>query len=588
MNPADLKLDAVNWEHGMLLTPEHFLRQERYFDACLLWSLRYSSHEFGLVGGGPRLPEAERGAVRHDPVLAIDQNEEQLSISVSQCRAITPAGCIVDVDPEHAIERRFAKSDLDGVPEPRIYIVFDPSTKQVIDGPVDEFNPQMRTERRPSYSLALSVSAHNAPYAVSIARLRRQRHSAAYERDPAYIPPCTTLASYSELAAACRKIVDSITFLTERYTELHRAMREFQILFTERGIETELDAETLGFVDRMVVALQNCIYELLDPVQVPQRFFAKLRQLFHTAAVYLDLAPSVQQYFETLKQTGETEFIALVDQQKKILKTTRSQTLHDDLGMDVREVGSSVAALQRLERALEGKYLDFHVSPSLEAMNFVFDRGGRVLYKLAARDSRVQGVGDEIVLHFAQLRLEGREKYRLILVGEPDAVFEPGTAIIAEIRLNEGSGFQRAPIRLSSESKTPDQRNFEYDFDAPDVPVITDIRVNVQAHYPIRSGLLFARHRFYAAQSQENARRLEPLQPGAREAPQRPTTPAPWELPEAREPQRPAARPPRIQDPGGAARESSPNPPPRPARLSDRAPGAESQTPPRRRRLEDA
>ena len=83
MDPDDIKLNSVNWEHGMLLTPEHFLRQERYFDSAILWMLRYGNPTFGLVGGGPRLPEAERGAVRHDPVVTVDEDEEQINISSS-------------------------------------------------------------------------------------------------------------------------------------------------------------------------------------------------------------------------------------------------------------------------------------------------------------------------------------------------------------------------------------------------------------------------------------------------------------------------------------------------------------------------
>lgn len=577
MNPEDVKLNSVNWEHGMLLTPSHFLRQEQYFDSGLLWALRYASVGFGLVGGGPRLAEAERGAVRHDPVVTIDEDEQQLHVSITQCRAITPAGCIIDIDPENPVERSFPRTELEGVAEARIYIVFDPRNKQVIDGPLDEFNPQMRTERRPAYSLGLSVSADKASYAVSVARLRRPRYGSGYEKDPSYIPPCTSLVSYSELAAAWRNIVEGVTFLAERYTELHRAMREFQVLFKERGIETEIDAETLQFADRMVVALQNCVYELLDPVQAPQAFFGKLRRFFHSAAVYLDLAPSVQHYFNTLKDTGETEFIALIDQQKKLLRSTRSWAIHDDLAVEVREVVSSIAALQRLERALEGKYLDFHFSPSIEAMNFLFDRGGRVLYKLVAKESRVQGVGDELVLHFSQLRLEGREKYRLVLAGEPNAVFEKGTRITVEIRINEGSGFRRAPVILSCDSKSAEQRNFDYDFDAPDVPTITDLQVSVQAHYPIRSGLLFTRHRFYAQQAQENVRPVEPLQaaepPPARIRPEV-GAPAPWDSPPRV--QRPAA----YSDAPPVPRRSDPAPAPSPS------PGEAPAAPPRRRRLE--
>src|SRR5208282_3056556 len=60
MKIHDLDLNSVNWEHGMLLTPDHFVRQERYFDSSLLWILRYATNSYGLVGGGPRLPEDER------------------------------------------------------------------------------------------------------------------------------------------------------------------------------------------------------------------------------------------------------------------------------------------------------------------------------------------------------------------------------------------------------------------------------------------------------------------------------------------------------------------------------------------------
>ena len=543
MNPDDVRLTAVNWEHGMLLTPNHFLRQERYFEAGLLWTLRYATTEFGLVGGGPRLAEAERGAVRHDPIVVVDEDDQSVNISVTQCRAITPGGCIVDISPTYPITRRFAKTEMDGVVESGIYVVCDPGKKEVVDGELDDLNPQMMTERLLSYRLALRLPAQDIPYAVSVARLRRQRYGAGYEKDPAYIPPCTTITSVSDLAAAWRKIVDSINFLAERYTELHRAMREFLVLFSERGIETEVDTETLAFVDRMVVALQNCAYDLLDPVQSPQRFFGNLRRFLHGAAVYLDIAPSVQQYFDTLKETGETEFIALIEQPKKLLKATRTWTIHDDLLVDVREAMANIAVFQRLERALEGKYLDFHISPSLEAMNFVFDRGGKVLYKLAAKPARVQGLADDLTIFFSQLHLEGRDKYRLILVGEQNATFEKGTKLSIEIRLNEGSGFRRPVTTLTCESLVADQVNFEYDFDAPDVPAITDIKVTMQAHYPIRTALLFTRHRFYAQRAPDVPRGIEPIR--SAEPAQIPLTkplseprnpgfasPAPWETPQ--------------------------------------------------------
>lgn len=550
MNSSDLKLRSVNWEHGMLLAPDHFLRQERYFDSLFLWILRYMTNARGLIGPGPRVAENEIGAARHDPVVSLHEDEEKLTITVSQCRGITPAGCIIDIDPSSPVTRSFARADLEGVQEAPVYILAAPHDKNPAEGEADEFNPQMQTERQWNYRLSLQPSADSIPYALVAAQIRRQRYGAGFEKNPDFIPACTTMASHSELAAGWRKILEEATFLAERYAELHRAMREYLILFTERGIETEVDTQTVQFVDRMVAALQDLVYELLDWTQPPQRFFGELRKFLHAAAVYFDLTPGLQTYYDTLKEVGETEFIQLINQQKRILRMTRTWRVQDDLGVEVRSALASLAALQRLERALEGKYVDFRVSPQLEAMNFVFDRGGNVLYKLAARPSRVQGVGDDMVTFFSQLRLEGRDKYRLILVGEQNAVFEKGTRIPAEIRINEGSGFQRAPLNLVSEAVIPGQTNFEFDFEAPDVPTITDVRVAVPAHIPIRTALLFTRHRFYAGRAQEPAAR--PVQPVER-APE----PAPPFAPPPQAPPPPHAAPPQAPPAYGA-----PPPPP--------------------------
>jgi hypothetical protein len=153
------------------------------------------------------------------------------------------------------------------------------------------------------------------------------------------------MSSYSELTSSWRKMVDSVRFMAERYTALHQAMREFLVLFTERGIETAGDVETMRFVDRMVAALHDCVYDIIDPVQPPQKFFSHLRRFFHTSAVYLDLTPAVQQYFDTLKETGETEFIIPLEQQKQILSTTVRWEVNHDLAVEVRSALQSLNAL---------------------------------------------------------------------------------------------------------------------------------------------------------------------------------------------------------------------------------------------------
>jgi hypothetical protein len=493
-----IRLKSVNWEHGMLLTPEHFLRQEHYLESLTFWSIGFLTTGSGLVGGGVRLPTSDLGAVRHDPTVVLDEGPETLDISIGKCRGLTPSGLIVEVEEGSVLSERFPKEHLAGVAEAIVHVVCGVGEKRKADGTADPFNPQMKTERAFAYRITLDATAAEKENAIAVARLRRPAVGMHFEKDPRYIPPCLSLSAHSELTSGWRKIAEAVNNLAAGYAELHRAMREFAVLFSERGIETEVDRDSLNFSERMVMALQEIAYQVLDRTQSPERFFAAVRKLLHQAAIFFDLAPGMQQYYETLRETGETELIALIDVQRRTLQTGRTLRLNEDLGVELESALRSLAVLEKLERALEGKYIDFRRSPSLEGMNFIFDRQGKVLYKLAAKPSRVQGVVDELTIFFSQLRLEGRDRYRLILVGDRNQPYPRGTKISAEIRLNEGSGFRREAIILEAEAKLDEQYNFELDFEAQDVPTITDVRVTVQAFHALHTALLFARHRFYA------------------------------------------------------------------------------------------
>ena len=396
MNLEDVRPKAVNWEFGMLVTPEHFLRQERFHEATMLWMLRYAHDSFGLIGGGPRLSESEFGAVRHDPIVTLSEDEHRLSIIVTQCRGLTISGTPVEIAPDNPLRQDFNKAELDGVSETRIYIVAPPHTYTVLDGIRDEHNPQMQTERIRAYHLTLQPHGEEAQHAIAVSRLRRSDKSIAYEKDSSFIPPCTNLTAFSELSAAWRRITESLSSLSSRFIELHRAMQEYIELTRERGIDVAIDRDTLEFVKRIIPGIETCLYSCLNPVQPPAQFFGNLRMFLQSAAVNLDLSPPVQQYFDALKGAGETEFLPLLEQQRQLLRTSKRWRVEDDLGVEVRAVQNSLRSLQTLERALEGKYIDFRVSPTLDTMNFVFDRGGSALYKLAAKPARLQGFGDEI------------------------------------------------------------------------------------------------------------------------------------------------------------------------------------------------
>ena len=538
MNSEEIRHNAVNWEFGMLVTPEHFLRQERFLESTMLWMLRYAHDSFGLIGGGPRLPESEFGAVRHDPVITISEDEHTLRITITQCRGLTASGMPIEISPDLPLHREFDKADLEGVRDMRIYIVAPPHAYDVLDGPRDEHNPQMQTERARGYRLTLQPHGEEINHSIAIGRLRRSESSVAYEKDAGFIPPCTNLTAFSELSAAWRRIIEQLSSLSSRFIELHRAMQDYIELTRERGIDVAIDRDTLEFVKRIIPGIETCLYGCLNPVQPPAQFFGSLHMFLQGAAVNLDLSSPVQQYFDALKNAGETEFAPLLERQKQMLKSSRRWRVEDDLGVEVRAVQQSLRSLQTLERALEGKYIDFRVSPTLDTMNFVFDRGGSALFKLAAKPARLQGFGDEMAFHFAGIRLEGREKYRIILTAEPEHEYAEETRVPIEIRINEGSGSRRAPIHGVAQVRFAGQRNVEFDFEAPEIATVTDLRVSVPAHFYVRTALLFVRHRFYvqdmdsvSAQNPpaESMRMGQPL--GVRDEPAPAATPAPFRPP---------------------------------------------------------
>lgn len=508
MNDDDIDLRSVNWEHGMLLTPHHFLRQERYVDSMLLWALRYCTDAYGLVGAGARAEPAERGSANHDPAINVHDDGNSIKVSVSRCRGVSPAGNIIEIDPAYPIHQSFSRQELEGNNELGIYVICDTRDKVVEDTIEDTSNPLMKSSRRHRYRVELGITGAEAPQSLMLGRIRKSEGSLRYEKVSGFIPVCTTLVGHSSLVRAWERLTDQVVWVTDRYTRLHKAIVEYISMASPRGISTKEDEETLQFVGRMVVTLESCVYEILNPLQSPQQFFQHLYRGIRSAAVYLDLSPPTKDYFRQIAEAGETEFGTMLEQENQLLLTSRELTVHDNLGIDVQRIEQALNRLRRLEEALEGKYLDFRVSTALESLNFFFDRqfDSPVLFQSVAKPARPQLFGNELTFVFAPLRLEGRLKYRLVLVGTPEAHFEIGENLGAEIKLNVGTGQSIKAIYGNVRCEVLDQRNFAIDFDAPpDIHTISDLRVIVNAAWSIKSCLLYVRRFLQAGAARVNS-----------------------------------------------------------------------------------
>ena len=592
---ADDTIDfrSVNWVEGLFLTPEHFVREERYVDSLFLWLARYAVSSFGLVGGGPRVEQSERGAARFDPIVDIDDDGETLRVTITQARGITPGGLPVEVVPSHPVRASFSKKELEGTKELGIYVVTRPYARVADDSSFDRANPQVAADRLPDLQVQVEVQADEVQWSLLTTRLQRASEGLKFEKIPGFIPACAFMSSHSELMSWFRRLNESVSSAAGRYAELHRAIVDFMTIAQARGIAVDQDRETLMFVSRTLVALESCAYEIIDPQQSPARFAQQMRRLIRSAALFLSLSPPTREYFKLLGEIGEVEFVTMLEQEHRALQLERQTSSQDNLRTDMEEAARGLDRLVRLEQALEGKYMDYRVSPSLENINFVFDRttGEPVLFKAVAKPARPQAMGQELTLVFSPLRLEGRDMYRLILLGDKLARFLPGDRLAVELRINPGSGYNRPPLYLSADYEVDGQRNFAVDFRAPDdVVSINDIRVSLRSEQPIRGGMLYTRGRLtvgsrLSAAVESGPPADSPPRAATREPagrPPMPQAPPAQQFPPREEaaPARRPAQPPPVPDPRWPAAQE-----PRPADPSDRRGPEDEPPPPRRRRL---
>src|ERR1700682_1123766 len=198
--PDDIiDLRSVNWSQGMFLTPDHFLRQERYFDSALLWAIRYATATAGLVGGGPRVNPSERGAALFDPIVDVDDSGDALKIAVTQCRGMTAGGAVVEVEPSHGLTASFPKRELEGVLELGVFVLARPHDKVPDEAIEDAINPQLQTGQRFRYRISLDPSADERLWSLMLIRLRRAEKGLHFEKVPGFIPPCAFMISQSDL-----------------------------------------------------------------------------------------------------------------------------------------------------------------------------------------------------------------------------------------------------------------------------------------------------------------------------------------------------------------------------------------------------
>ena len=486
---------SVNWMTGMLLTPEHFLRQDSYINASFEWLLRYCIPATGLVGGGVRLESGQRGLAGFDPKLEVEDDGTTVRVAVVQARGVTPMGESVDIEAADAIHGEFRKGDLAGAAELLVYVV---RTGEREEDPEsvgrDEANPDQAAFRRPQYRVSLGADADVALRSLVVGQIRRVSETLGFELDGHFIPSCATLLAHSALYSAWTRIQADVKLLAGQYAELHRTVSRHLDEIAPRGVNVRPELDILAFLERAVLALDTCAYDILDPTITPQRFFQQVDRAGRRIALALDLSGSTREYFQ-LVAGADASYNGLLEEERALLGERREVDQRQDLRGAVALADQTLLRVRRLVEALEGKYIDFRLSRSIESLKFLLDRGGEHFYMAVATPGHPQREGDVLTFVFSQLNLSGRHEYRIVLFGDASTAlgWQVGEEIRADLWINGVAGTTR-PLSRSIRSELPGQRNFALNFDTPtDVATISSLHLTIQPGHRVRGVMLYQR-----------------------------------------------------------------------------------------------
>ena len=488
------RLKSINWTTGMLLSPEHFRRQDAYFDETIGWLLQYCLPGIGLVGGGIRLPSGERGLGKFDPRVDIYDDGTTLRVSVLEARGLTMLGQLVDIGQESAVRLEVPKSHLAGMTELLVFLVH---TGEREEDPAsigrDEANPTQAAYRRAQYRVQLGIDAEMLPFALCVGRVRRMSESLGFELDGRFIPACSTLLGHSSLFAAWQRTHAEIVTLSQHYAELHRQTAQYSEQIAKRGVDPRHDRDILAFVERAVLALDHCAYETSDPTITPDQFFREVERAGRRVALGLDLSESTRLYFSELGQ-ADASYGALLEEERDLLVRPRDVARATDLAVGVARAETTLSRLRRLVEALEARYIDFRVNRSVESLRFLLDGDGEQFFLSVATPGHPQRDLETLTFVFGQLSLASRQRYRLVFLGEPDtSPWQPGDTFRADIRINPGHNDSR-PKSREIVCVLPGQRNFAADFDpGDDIASMTGLQVTVQPGTRIRGCILYQR-----------------------------------------------------------------------------------------------
>lgn len=497
-------MKSVNWMTGMLLTPAHFTRQDEYIDEAAAWVVRFCVPGTGLVGRGVREDPNHGGPSAYDPQLHVEDDGQVVRIAVVSARGITQGGIPVDVVASDPVRLEVGREALSGLNEALVYVVRN-GGKEEDPASVgeDDANPMQAALRRPSYEVRLGAAADTISQALVVGRLRRVSETLGFDIDGEYIPPCAFVLAHSALHAGWNRLRVEVAELADRFSELHRAVAAYAEQIALRGVDPAADRDVLSFVERAVLALDGCAYQILDSSMAPHRLFQQIDRAGRRVANALDLSAATRLYFQSLS-AADAGYDALLEEERQSLASQREWHPREDLRHSLARSEQTLARLRRLFEALEARYVDYRINRSVDSLRFLLDDAGDGFYVAIATPGHPRRDGDLLTFDFAQMNLPGQHEYRVLLVGDGHgtSAWQMGERFESDLRVNPAGGFTR-PLSHTLQVEVSGQRNFAINFETPaDVGTLSSLRVTVHhGGHRIRRAVLYQRGRGLIAEA---------------------------------------------------------------------------------------
>jgi predicted component of type VI protein secretion system len=239
------KYYKINWEKGMRLSEQAFTGSDNYWTSHLNKIRKIiSAGNYGIV----------------DPDFNLDGNinGDKFSVRELTCKAITPAGYLIDIDSEHFTENN-PDREVEFLVSSEAYLNI--AINPFYNIPVGDINPLEQINRypysEPKYELFFTTEQSKKENACPIAKFKYG------ERDMSFIPPCVYIDANNELKGIYRDFKERLSTLYNLLLEKRKAP-DYSFLDFVLVPVSSLYVEITEFKDRspvdLFVAMKKVIF----------------------------------------------------------------------------------------------------------------------------------------------------------------------------------------------------------------------------------------------------------------------------------------------------------------------------------------